>query len=110
MGYLQQAWWIRILGAAVGVLILLELMRYVEPATAPAAEVAKGKYRLVDPESGISVGELLIEGGQTTLILRDRDGIPRFFLEVDRERGGLIRIQDSKGHWHCYPAPPPDDN
>jgi hypothetical protein len=76
-------------------------------APGSAVEGVREKYRLVDPQSRVTVGEWTIVGGQSTLILRDGNGVPQVILEADPQRGGLIRIQDRRGTWHSFPFQTP---
>jgi hypothetical protein len=110
MGTEQQTRWIRILGVAVGLLVLEEVLRFTQPAPEPAGEAAWPMYRLVDPATGTTVGSWgsVPQGRSTFLILRDGHGIECLILEADPERGGRVGIRDGKGQWHWYPAPPPE--
>jgi hypothetical protein len=97
---------------AIGIMALLivvwSLLDWSNPAPNSPPETASGKYRLMDSEGKICVGDWTSQGGRSTLTLRDGYGIPRLILQADQTEGGRMSIQDAKGHWHYYPAPPPD--
>jgi hypothetical protein len=107
MGSDQQARWIRFLSAVVGLLVLWEVLRLTQPAPDLSVKGAQHEYRLVEPETRAGVGEWVIVGGRSTLVLRDGHGRMCLVLEADPERGGRIGIRDQKGEWHSYPTPPP---
>jgi hypothetical protein len=106
----QHAKAIWLLGTVAACLVGWELLRHAAPAPGANGAVTHSIYRLIDKDSGVTVGEWMIAGGRSTLILRDGNGIPRLVLEADPDRGGMIRVQDCKGHWNLYPDPPPNDN
>ena len=76
------------------------------PNSIPATTT--GKYHLMDLDSKVCVGSWTTQGGQSTLILRDGQGLPRVILEADQTQGGRMSIRDANGQWHYYPDPPPD--
>jgi hypothetical protein len=107
MGSEPQARWIRVLGVVVALLVLWEVLRFTLPSPDFPVEVAQPEYRLRDPETGVGVGEWVIVGGRSTLVLRDGHGMPCLVLQADPGRGGRIGIRDEKGQWHWYPPLPP---
>src|SRR5262249_36511790 len=101
----QQARWILILGVAVGLLVLWEVLRFTVSAPDPTVQ---HEVCLVCRESGVAFGRLQITGDRSTFVLRDRDGQTCFILESNLEPGGRIGIRNEKGHWHWYPTLPPE--
>jgi hypothetical protein len=74
----------------------------------PTQESASEMYRLVDPDSKLSVGSWQILGQRSTLILRDGMAVPRIVLQANPQQGGHLSIQDAKGQRHHYPPGPTD--
>jgi hypothetical protein len=93
---------------AIGFVALLIAVWSLLDWSRPSAETATGKYRLMDSEGRICVGNWTSQGGRSTLTLRDGFGIPRLILQADQTEGGRMSIQDADGQWHYYPAPPAD--
>jgi hypothetical protein len=72
--------------------------------TIRAEAVEAKKYRLVD-EHGYCCGEWSGQGGETTLLLRDGNAIPRLALQVSQQTGGSISWHDGSGAWQSRGQP-----
>ena len=99
---------VAVLGVQVVLMTIWSLLDRSKPAPNSLEETASERYRLMDSQSGISVGSWTSQGGRSTLTLRDGHGIPRLILQADQAEGGRISLQDANGQWHDYPAPPPE--
>jgi hypothetical protein len=99
---------VAVLGVQVVLMAIWSLLDCSKSAPNPSPETATQRYRLMDSQSGISVGSWTSQGGRSTLTLKDGHGLPRLVLQADQREGGRISLQDANGQWHDYPAPPPE--